>query len=170
MNFKLLRMTIRVAGRSLRRNTLRSVLTMLGIIFGVGAVIAMVGISEGPNAFIQSQISSLGTNIVMVMPGATTSGGARSGYGGVSALTVADAIAIPKECPSVAAATYLKRQIMQVVAGSQNWSTMIKGVISAFLALRHCPLAAGRAFTRQEEATGARVALLGESAAKNLFP
>ena len=81
MSFKLLAMTIRVAMRSLRRNALRSILTMLGIIFGVGAVIAMVAISQGADAFIQSQINSLGTNIIMVMPGAMTSGGARSGYG-----------------------------------------------------------------------------------------
>ena len=106
MSFKLLAMTIRVAIRSLRRNALRSILTMLGIIFGVGAVIAMVAISQGADAFIQSQINSLGTNIIMVMPGAMTSGGARSGYGGASTLTVADALAIPRECPSVAAATY----------------------------------------------------------------
>jgi hypothetical protein len=102
MSFKLLAMTIRVAIRSLRRNALRSILTMLGIIFGVGAVIAMVAISQGADAFIQSQINSLGTNIIMVMPGAMTSGGARSGYGGASTLTVADALAIPRECPSVA--------------------------------------------------------------------
>ena len=103
MTLKLLRMTMRVALRSLQRNKLRSALTMLGIIFGVGAVIAMVAISQGADAFIQAQINRLGTNILMVIPGATTSSGVRSGYGGASTLTVADALAIPKECPSVAA-------------------------------------------------------------------
>jgi putative ABC transport system permease protein len=169
MNSKLLFMTIRVAVRSLRRNTLRSILTMLGIIFGVGAVIAMVAISQGADAFIQSQINSLGTNIIMVMPGTTTSGGVRSGYGGASSLTVTDARAIPQECPSVAAATSLKRQTMQVVAGNQNWSTMIQGVGPDYFAVRDWPLTEGRTFTRQEELTGARVALLGEAAARNLF-
>jgi putative ABC transport system permease protein len=169
MQLKLLLMTVRVALRSLRRNTLRSMLTMLGIIFGVGAVIAMVAISQGADAFIQAQIHSLGTNIIMVMPGTTTTGGVRSGYGGASSLTVADALAIPKECPSVVAATSLKRQIMQVVAGNQNWSTMIQGVGPDYFIVRDWPLATGRVFTRQEELTGARVALLGETAAKNLF-
>jgi putative ABC transport system permease protein len=169
MNVKLLLMTIRVAARSLRRNTLRSILTMLGIIFGVGAVIAMVAISQGAHAFIQAQINSLGTNIVMVMPGTTTAGGVRSGYGGVSSLTVADALAIPQECPSVVAATSLKRQTMQVVAGNQNWNTMIQGVGPDYFTVRDWPVTEGRSFTRQEELTGARVALLGETAARNLF-
>lgn len=169
MSFKLLAMTIRVALRSLRRNVLRSILTMLGILFGVGAVIAMVAISQGADAFIQAQINSLGTNIIMVMPGATTSGGARSGYGGASTLTVADALAIPQECPSVAAATYLKRQTMQVVAGNQNWSTMIQGVSADYFTVRDWPMVTGRSFTRHEETTAARVALLGETATRNLF-
>jgi putative ABC transport system permease protein len=169
MNVKLLLMTVRVAARSLRRNTLRSALTMLGIIFGVGAVIAMVAISQGAHAFIQAQINSLGTNIIMVMPGTTTAGGVRSGYGGASSLTVADALAIPRECPSVAAATSLKRQTLQVVAGSQNWNTMIQGVGPDYFTVRDWPVTEGRSFTRQEELTGARVALLGETAAHNLF-
>jgi len=170
MNFKLLRLTLRVALRSLRRNKLRSALTMLGIIFGVGAVIAMVAISQGADSFIQAQINSLGTNLVMVVPGATTFSGVRSGSGGVSTLTAADAGAIAKECPSVSAVAYLKRQVMQVVAGSQNWSTLIQGVSADYLHVRPWPLAAGRFFTRQEEDTAARVCLLGETAVKNLFP
>ena len=140
MNLKLLRMTMRVALRSLQRNKLRSALTMLGVIFGVGAVIAMVAIGQGADASIQAQINSLGTNMVIVMPGSTTSSGARSGYGGASTLTVADALAITKECPSVAAVAYVKRQVMQVVAGSQNWSTMIQGVNADYLQVRNWPL------------------------------
>jgi putative ABC transport system permease protein len=170
MNLKLLRLTLRVALRSLRRNKLRSALTMLGIIFGVGAVIAMVAISQGADSFIQAQINSLGTNLVMVVPGAVTSAGVRSGSGGVSTLTAADARAIAKECPSVSAVAYLKRQVMQVVAGNQNWSTLIQGVSGDYLRVRPWPLAAGRFFTRQEEETAARVCLLGETAARNLFP
>lgn len=169
MNLKFLRMTMRVALRSLQRNKLRSALTMLGIIFGVGAVIAMVAISQGADAFIQAQINSLGTNIVMVMPGSTTSSGAHGGMGSASTLTVADALAIPKECPSVAAVAYVKRQNMQVVAGGQNWSTQIQGVNADYLRVRNWLLAAGRFFTRQEEESAARVCLLGQTAVQNLF-
>src|SRR6266540_621922 len=170
MNPKFIRLTVRLALRSLQRNKLRSALTMLGVIFGVGAVIAMVAISQGADAFIQAQISSLGTNIVVVRPGSATSSGVRSGYGSASTLTVADALAISKECPSVAAITYIKRQVLQVVAGNQNWSTLIQGVNANYLTVRDWPLAAGRFFTRQEEETAARVCLLGEAAARNLFP
>ena len=169
MNLKLLRMTMRVALRSLQRNKLRSALTMLGVIFGVGAVIAMVAIGQGADASIQAQINSLGTNVIIVMPGATTSAGVRSGYGGASTLTVADAVAIAKECPSVAAAAYTKRQVMQVIAGNQNWSTLIQGVNFDYQKVRDWPLASGRFFTRQEEETTARVCLLGQTAARNLF-
>ena len=169
MNLKLLRMTMRVALRSLQRNKLRSALTMLGVIFGVGAVIAMVAIGQGADASIQAQINSLGTNVIIVMPGATTSAGVRSGYGGASTLTVADAVAIAKECPSVAAAAYTKRQVMQVIAGNQNWSTLIQGVNFDYQKVRDWPLASGRFFTRQEEDTTTRVCLLGQTAARNLF-
>lgn len=169
MNLKLLRLTLQVALRSLRRNKLRSALTMLGIIFGVSAIIAVVAISQGANAFIQAQINSLGSNIVLVMPGYYTSSGARSGYGGAPTLSVADAIAIDKECPSVAAVTYIKRQNMQVVAGGQNWNTTIQGVSAEYLRVRDWALAAGRFFTRQEEETAARVCLLGQTAVGNLF-
>jgi putative ABC transport system permease protein len=169
MNLKLIRMTVRLALRSLQRNKLRSALTMLGIIFGVGAIIATVSISQGADAFIQAQINSLGTNIVMVMPGSVTSSGVRSGHGGVHTLTVADALAIAKECPSVAAVTYLKRQTMQVVVSGENWSTTIQGVSADYLKVRDWPLATGRFFTRQEEETAARVCLLGETVVKNLF-
>ena len=169
MNLKLLRMTMRVALRSLQRNKLRSALTMLGVIFGVGAVIAMVAIGQGADASIQAQINSLGTNVIIVMPGATTSAGVRSGYGGASTLTVTDAVAIAKECPSVAAVAYTKRQVMQVIAGNQNWSTLIQGVNFDYQKVRDWPLASGRFFTRQEEETTARVCLLGQTAARNLF-
>ncbi|HXG20892.1 MAG TPA: ABC transporter permease [Methylomirabilota bacterium] len=169
MTLKLFRMTLRVAWRSLQRNKLRSVLTMLGVIFGVGAVIAMVAISQGADAFIQAQINSLGTNVVMVWPGSTTSSGAHGGAGSALTLTVADAEAIAKECPSVSGVAYIKRQNMQVIAGGQNWSTQIQGVNSEYFQVRNWPLAAGRVFTKQEEETAARVCLLGQTAVQNLF-
>src|SRR5262249_12384706 len=98
---KLFRMTMRTALRALRRNKLRSALTMLGIIIGVAAVITMVSIGQGADAAVQKQILSLGNNMLMVIPGATTSSGVRSGWGGVSTLTAHDAGAIKKDCPSV---------------------------------------------------------------------
>jgi putative ABC transport system permease protein len=169
MPFKLLRLTFRLALRSLQRNKLRSILTMLGIIFGVGAVIAMVAISQGADSFIQAQINSLGTNILIVIPGSTTSSGAHGGYGSAATLTLADAEAIAKECPSVAAVAPIKRQNMQVVASGQNWSTMIQGVTSNYLEVRNWSVASGRFFTRQEEESAARVCLLGQTAMQNLF-
>src|SRR5450756_205757 len=121
---KLLRVTFRTALRALRRNKMRSGLTMLGMIIGVAAVITMVSIGQGADAAVQKQIMSLGTNLLMVIPGATTSAGVRSGWGGVSTLTVGDANSIQKECPSVGDVTYLRRQVVQVVYGDQNWSTV----------------------------------------------
>lgn len=169
MTAKLFRMTLRVAWRSLLRNKLRSALTMLGVIFGVGAVIAMVAISQGADAFIQAQINSLGTNIVMVLPGYTTSSGAHGGMGSAPTLTVADAEAIARECLSVSGVAYIKRQNMQVIIGGQNWSTQIQGVNADYFQVRNWPLAEGRLFTKQEEETAARVCLLGQTAAQNLF-
>jgi ABC-type antimicrobial peptide transport system permease subunit len=169
MTLKLFRMTLRVAWRSLLRNKLRSALTMLGVIFGVGAVIAMVAISQGADAFIQAQINSLGTNVLMVWPGSTTSSGAHGGAGTAASLTVADATALAKECPSVAGTAYIKRQNMQVIAGGQNWSTQIQGVNADYFQVRNWPLDEGRLFTKQEEETAARVCLLGQTAARNLF-
>ncbi|MBI3250196.1 MAG: ABC transporter permease [Deltaproteobacteria bacterium] len=162
-------MTLRVAWRSLLRNKLRSALTMLGVIFGVGAVIAMVAISQGADAFIQAQINSLGTNVVMVWPGSTTSSGAHGGAGSALSLTIADAEAIAKDCPSVSGVAYIKRQNMQVIAGSQNWSTQIQGVNGNYFQVRNWPLAEGRLFTKQEEESAARVCLLGTTTAQKLF-
>jgi hypothetical protein len=123
---KLLRMTLRTAMRALRRNKMRSGLTMLGMVIGVAAVIAMVSVGQGADAAVQQQIASLGDNMLMVVPGATTSAGVRSGWGGVSTLTVADATAIKKECDAIVEISYFKRQIVQVIYGNQNWSTWPK--------------------------------------------
>ncbi len=166
---KLLRMTLRAALVALRRNKLRSALTMLGIVIGVAAVIAMVSIGQGATAAVQAQIRSLGTNLLMVIPGATTAAGVRSGWGGVSTLTVADARAIERECPAVAAVTYLRRQVVQVVHADQNWSTVAQGTTSTFPAVREWNVARGRFFTTQEEEGGARVAVIGQTVADQLF-
>jgi putative ABC transport system permease protein len=166
---KLLQMTLRAALRALRRNKMRSVLTMLGIIIGVAAVIATVSIGQGADAAVQEQIRSLGTDLLMVVPGATTSTGVRSGWGGVSTLTAADAAAIAKDCPAVQDTSYFKRQIVQIVAGDKNWSTAVQGAPPSFFRVRQWPVVSGSAFTERDEESVGRVAVLGQTLVEQLF-
>lgn len=166
---KLLRLSTLAALAALRRNKLRSVLTMLGVIIGVAAVIAMVSIGQGASSAVQEQIRSLGTNLLMVVPGATTAAGVRSGWGGVSTLTVADARAIERECPAVAAVAYLRRQVVQVLHAEQNWSTVLQGTNAAFASVRDWPVERGTFFSEREEEAGARVAVLGQTVVDQLF-
>jgi len=166
---KLLRMTLRAALRALRRNKMRSALTMLGIIIGVGAVIAMVSIGQGADAAVQQQIRSLGTDLLMVVPGATTASGARSGWGGVSTLTTADAAAIKRDCPAVAEVTYFRRQVAQVVYGDQNWSTVVQGATPSYFKVREWPVTDGQVYGPRDEETANRVAVLGRTVADQLF-
>src|SRR5215813_4575277 len=121
-------MTLRIALRALARNKLRSFLTMLGIIIGVGAVIAMVAIGEGAKATIRSQIATLGTNVLIVLPGTLTQGGVRMGTGGVTTLVDSDAKAIMNEIPAIAFASPAIRRPDQLVAGNLNWGTIVQGV------------------------------------------
>src|SRR5262249_21213301 len=130
---KLARMTLRTAIVALGRNLMRSVLTMLGVVIGVAAVIAMVSVGQGADASVRAQLESLGTNIVMVFPGATTVGGVRTGSGNASTLTVGDGRAVEKECPSVSAVTWVKRDIAQVAYGNENWQTAIQGSPPSYL-------------------------------------
>jgi putative ABC transport system permease protein len=162
-------MTFMTALRALRRNKLRSALTMLGIIIGVAAVITMVSIGRGADAAVQQQIQSLGNNLLMVVPGATTANGVRSGWGMASTLTVADAAAIRKECPAVAELTYVKRQVVQVVYGNENWSTSAQGSTPSYQSVRDWPVRAGRYYDEQEEAGARPVALLGQTVVDHLF-
>jgi putative ABC transport system permease protein len=166
---KLLRMTMRTALRALRRNKLRSVLTMLGIIIGVAAVITMVSIGQGAEAAVQKQILSLGTNLLMVIPGATTSSGVRSGWGGVSTLNTADAIAVKRECPAVTDVTYFKRQVVQVIYGDQNWSTAAQGATPSFQSVRDWPVVSGSFYTQRDEDAANRVVVLGRTVVDHLF-
>jgi putative ABC transport system permease protein len=159
----------KVAYRSLRANKMRSILTMLGMIIGVAAVIAMVSIGAGANERISAQIASVGSNLILVIPGSTTSGGLRSGFGGVPTLTMADAKAIGKELAAVARATPSVRGSAPVVYGNQNWSTIIQGVTPEFFQIRDWPLAGGRHFTGAEVEAAAKVAVLGQTVADNLF-
>ena len=162
-------MTMRAALRALRRNKMRSALTTLGIVIGVAAVIAMVSIGRGANVAVQEQIASLGSNLLMVIHGATTSGGARSGWGGVSTLSVSDAAALRGEAPAVEEVTWFKRQIGQAVYRETNWSTSIQGVTPSYSQVRQWGVAKGTFFTQRDEDAAARVTVLGQTVVDSLF-
>src|SRR5205807_1718473 len=151
---KLARMTVLAALQALGRHRARSALTALGVVIGVAAVIAMVSVGQGADASVEAQLASLGPNIVMIFPGATTAGGVRSGWGGASTLTVGDGRAIEKECPSVAGVTWVKRDIAQVTYGNQNWSTAIQGSPPSYTLVRDWPLASGRFSTAERRVIG----------------
>src|SRR5206468_4003485 len=165
----LLWMTVVTAHRALRRNVLRSALTMLGVIIGVAAVLTMVSIGRGANAAVQREIQSLGNNLVMIIPGATTANGVHSGSGSAASLTVADATAITKECPAVTDVAWAKRQVVQVVYGNQNWATAAQGVAPSYLSVRDWRVGAGRFFDQQEDAGAKPVAVLGQTVVDQLF-
>jgi putative ABC transport system permease protein len=160
---------VKIALRALRRNVLRSFLTTLGIVIGVAAVIAMVGISRGASVSVQAKIASLGNNMLIITAGSVTQGGVRSGLGGSARLMVADALAIQRECPAVHLVTYNRRQTHQVVAGNQNWSTWVNGVTSEYQGVRNWTPAAGRFLMASEEQSMATVAVLGQTVVDNLF-
>src|SRR5215472_1943217 len=162
-------MTLRIALRALARNKLRSFLTMLGIIIGVGAVIAMVAIGEGAKATIRSQIASLGTNVLIILPGTTTQGGVRAGFGSVSTLTDGDAKAIREEIRSVSFTSPVLRRPDQVVAGNLNWGTLVQGVAPEFQQIRDWQVAEGRFLHDGDVENDAKVAVLGETVVRNLF-
>jgi putative ABC transport system permease protein len=138
-------------------------------VIGVGAVIVMVSIGQGASQAVREQIQSLGTNLLMVVPGATTSAGVRSGSGGVSTLTLQDAKAIATECSAVSSVAWIKRQIGQVVQGELNWSTQIQGVSPGYFSVRDWPVESGAVFGPRDEETANRVVLLGKTVAENLF-
>jgi macrolide transport system ATP-binding/permease protein len=162
-------MAVRAASRALRRNKMRAALTMLGIFIGVAAVVAMVAVGDGARYSVEQQIQSLGTNLIVLLPGATTANGVRAGFGSTSTLTVADADAISKELRSVDAVSYIDRQVSQVVYGNRNWSTSINGATPSYLVTRDWPVVAGRPFTDEEGRSGAPVCLLGQTVVNNLF-
>ncbi|MGH7835149.1 MAG: ABC transporter permease [Candidatus Binatia bacterium] len=162
-------MTLRIALRALRRNKLRSFLTMLGIIIGVGAVIAMVAIGEGAKATIRSQIASLGTNVLIVLPGFTTQGGVRTGSGGVNTLVDSDARAMMQELSAVSFASPILRRNEQVVSGNLNWGTLVQGVAPEFQQVRDWQLSDGRFLHDGDVESAAKIVLLGQTVADNLF-
>src|SRR3990172_1113411 len=161
--------TLRIALRALRVNKLRSILTMLGIIIGVGAVITMIAVGGGAQARVEEQIKSLGSNLMIIIPGSTTSGGVRSGGSSAQTLTEDDAWAITREVNEVQTAAPASRGSGQIVAGNSNWSTVIYGVTPEYLEVRDWPIVSGRGFEPQEVSSAGKVALIGQSVAQQLF-
>ncbi|MGA2774069.1 MAG: ABC transporter permease [Bryobacteraceae bacterium] len=161
--------SIRIALRALRVNRMRSALTMLGIIIGVAAVIAMVGVGAGATARIQQQIQSIGSNLIIVMPGSVSTNGVRLGSGAVASLSEDDAKAIAAECPSVALTAPTVRGGVQVVYGNNNWATNAQGVTPDYMTIRDYTMLSGQFFTTQDVDAAAKVAVLGETVAENLF-
>ena len=159
----------RIALRALKVNRMRSALTMLGIIIGVAAVIAMVGVGSGATERIQKQIQSIGSNLIIVLPGSLSSNGVRLGSGAVATLTQEDAKAIAESCPSVALAAPTVRGGVQVVYGNNNWATTAQGVTSDYMTLRDYTMLSGDFFTTQDVDAAAKTAVLGETVAQNLF-
>src|SRR5512143_1373871 len=161
--------TFKISFRALRVNKMRSALTMLGIIIGVGAVIAMVAVGTGASKKIAEQISTMGSNLLIVLPGATTSGGVRMGAGTQPTLSMADAEAILKECPAVSDVAPIHNGVAQVVYGHLNWSTGVVGTTPGVIPVRDWELTSGRAFTAQDVKSATKVALLGQTVVDNLF-
>ena len=155
--------------RALGTNWLRSMLTMLGIIIGVAAVITMIAIGGGAQARVEEQIKSLGTNIMLVLPGAQTTGGVRLGAQTGQTLTEEDAHAIAADVPEVQAAAPSLRTGAQVVAANANWSTSVMGSTPEYLEVRDWPLAAGRSFEAAEMAGSGKVVVIGQTVARELF-
>jgi macrolide transport system ATP-binding/permease protein len=163
------RMIMAAAAEAIARNKMRSGLTVLGVFIGVAALIAMVAIGQGANAAVKQQIQSLGTNMLVVLPGATTTGGVRAGFGSASTLTVTDAEALRREDPAVGQVGYLIRQSGQVQYGDENWTTSIQGVTESYAAIANWRIALGRGMNA-DDVTGARlVVTIGQTVYRQLF-
>ena len=167
--FSFLGMAFIAALAAIGRNKLRSALTMLGIFIGVCALIIMIAVGEGARAAVQAQLKSLGTDLLIVLPGSTRGGGVRGGSGSASTLKVADGEAILQEDPAVGAISYVNRQSAQVENGDENWSTSIQGVTPSYLTIRNWPVSAGRIFSDADEHDGKSVCILGQTVVDNLF-
>jgi putative ABC transport system permease protein len=161
--------SVRIAGRALQVNKLRSALTMLGIIIGVAAVIAMVGVGAGAQARVAEQIQSLGSNLIIVLSGSVTSSGIRLGTGSQLTISEDDSTAIAREVPHVLVAAPSVRGTSQVVYGNLNWATVIQGVTPDYFEARDWPVTDGRAISPEDVDGATKVALLGQTTALNLF-
>ncbi|MGO8916494.1 MAG: ABC transporter permease [Stellaceae bacterium] len=158
------------AAQALARNKMRSALTMLGVFIGVAALIVMVAVGQGADEAVRKQIEGLGANVVVILPGAVSSGGFRAGFGSASTLTVADAHAIRSEDRAVAQVGYLIRQQGQAKYANRNWTTNIQGVSANYPPITYWRIAEGRPLTSEDEARGALVVLIGQTVYRQLFP
>ncbi len=162
--------TVRVALVAIRRNKVRSALTMLGVVIGVASVIAMIALGSGARASIDEQIQQQGTNVVFVSAGSYGRGGVRSGTGNTTTLTLEDAQAIASQVPSVAKWTPVVRGRAQVIAGNQNWNTSVEGGNEDYVVTRNWVIASGSNITPRDILTADKVCLLGDTVARTLFP
>ena len=160
---------VKIALGALKVNVLRALLTMLGIVIGVGAVIVMVAVGAGARQMIGDQIRSIGSNLILVIPGATVQGGARLGSGSVHTLKSTDAEAIIRECSAVKLAAPNWGEVTQVVYANRNWRTRVTGTWESSFEIREWPILSGRLFTREEDKQAAKVAVLGQTVVENLF-
>jgi putative ABC transport system permease protein len=161
--------TFKIAARALRRNKLRSALTALGIIIGVGAVIAMVSIGNGAKAQVEAQIAGLGENVILIFSGSTTVSGIRTGQGGAGTLKIEDAQAIRREIPAVTLVSEEVASNAQIASGNQNWSTRIYGESADYFDLRQWALAEGAPFTEQDVRGANKVCVIGRTTATKIF-
>jgi putative ABC transport system permease protein len=162
-------LTILTALRVLRRNRMRAGLTMLGIVIGVGAVIAMISIGQGARAAVSAQVASMGTNVIIVLPGATTAGGVRGGQGGAVTLTVTDALELKKRIPLLTETGWARRDVLQIVNGNRNWNGPVTGISPSYLTIRDWSFTSGGPFTQFDLDSAARVAVIGQTTMENLF-
>ncbi len=162
--------TLRIALRALRRNKMRTILTMLGMIIGVGAVIASVSITSGAKQQVEEQIAGLGENMLLVFPGSFSASGARMGWGNWHSLSLGDALAIQNQVAGVTAVSPENRTRTQVIAGNQNWNTMVRGESPQYLQIRQWHLARGDMFDDQAVRQAAKVCVIGNTVVKELFP
>jgi macrolide transport system ATP-binding/permease protein len=162
-------MIMAAALQALARNKMRSALTMLGVFIGVAALIAMVAVGQGANEAVRKQIESLGTNLLVVVPGATTMGGIRGGLGSASTLTIADVEALRREAPAVGSVSYLIRQMGQVQYANQNWTTNIQGVSANYPPITNWQIETGRGISHEVDSSAALVVVLGKTVVRQLF-
>ncbi len=160
---------IRIAMRALSRNKMRSILTMLGIIIGVGAVIAMLGVGQGARQTMQEQIQAMGSNLLFVGAGTVTRGGMHMGWGSTKSLVYDDMLAILRECPAAHATAPGSSSTGQVVFGNDNWATRLNGTEPQYFDIRNWPFPEGSGFTQDDVTMSANVAAIGETVRKNLF-
>ena len=162
-------LTVWTAVRILGRNRLRAGLTMLGIVIGVGAVIAMVSIGEGAKAAVAQRVASMGTNVIIIFPGAMTTGGVRGAQGGAVTLTVSDALDLKKRIPLLHETGWSKRDVMQIVNGNRNWNGPVTGISTTYVSIRDWSFTSGGSFTQHDMDSAASVALVGQTVVDNLF-